>query len=71
MADTNGRTPIWEERERLGLSRERVAAQLEPPISAKTLERWEKRITPAPLWRLQQLARLYGVSERRVTGVAA
>jgi hypothetical protein len=46
------------------LPRERVAPRLDPPISAKTLERWEKGITLAPRWRLQQLARIYRVKER-------
>jgi transcriptional regulator with XRE-family HTH domain len=45
-----------EARNSLGLSRERVAALCDPPISAKTLERWEKGISPLPRWRAQQLA---------------
>jgi DNA-binding XRE family transcriptional regulator len=70
MADSDGKSRIWAERERIGYSRERVAAQLEPPIAAKTLERWEKGVTPIPLWRLKQLAALYGVSERRLRSAA-
>jgi DNA-binding transcriptional regulator YiaG len=65
MADTT-KSRIWAEREKLGLSRERVAPQLDPPVAAKTLERWEKGKSPCPLWRRQQLAAIYGVSERKV-----
>lgn len=50
-----------EEREQAGFSRERVAGRLDPPISSKTLERWEKGLSPFPRWRAIQLAALYGV----------
>lgn len=59
MTDTVEKTPLRGQRDRLGLSRERVAAQLEPPISSKTLERWETPGYTVPLWRLEQLAALY------------
>jgi DNA-binding transcriptional regulator YiaG len=54
---------MWRARKEFsGLSRERVAALLDPPISAKTVERWEKgSTTPPPAWRLKQLARIYDV----------
>jgi transcriptional regulator with XRE-family HTH domain len=55
-----------EARNSLGLSRERVAALCDPPISAKTLERWEKGISPLPRWRAQQLAAIYGIGIRRL-----
>lgn len=29
-------------RKRAGLGREKVAAQLDPPVSSKTIERWEE-----------------------------
>jgi len=48
-------------RDRLGLPRERVASKLEPPISSKTLERWEAGETKPKLYRVQQLAAIYGV----------
>lgn len=60
MSDTGTRkSQIWRRRERVGLARERVAAQLDPPISSKTLERWEKNVTPIPGWRKVQLEALY------------
>lgn len=55
-------------RDRLGLSRERVAAQLDPPISSKTLERWEKVDANVPLWRREQLADIYGCDVKAVGG---
>ena len=47
-----------------GLSRERVVRdpRLDPPMTSKTLERWEKNYHRAPKWRLEQLAAVYGVS---------
>lgn len=59
-------TPLRQARDHLGYSRERVAAQLDPPISSKTLERWEKPSAKVPLWRLKQLARLYRVGVARL-----
>jgi DNA-binding XRE family transcriptional regulator len=64
MSDTSTKSPMRQARDDLGLPRERVAPRLDPPISSKTLERWEKGITPTPRWRLQQLARIYRVKER-------
>lgn len=49
-------------REAAGMSRERVVAQLTPPCSTKTLERYEKEERPIPRWRGKQLALLYGVT---------
>lgn len=60
MSDTTHER-LREAREELGLSRERTAARLIPPVSAKTLERWEKGISPIKGYRLLQLADLYGV----------
>lgn len=51
--------PIWQKREETGLSRERAAAQLDPPVSSKTIERWEHGITEIPGWRKAQLEALY------------
>ena len=48
-------------RERRGYSREYVSRQLEPPISSKTLERWEQGASPVKPWRLVQLASVYEV----------
>lgn len=50
---------IWRKREQTGLSRERAAAQLDPPVSSKTIERWEHGVTPIPGWRKTQLEKLY------------
>lgn len=55
------KTQLRQAREARGLARERVAALLEPPISSKTLERWEKPGYSVPAWRLDQLAELYKV----------
>ena len=52
----------WDARSDYGLSRERVAGLLDPPISTKTLERWEKGESPLPKWRAKQLAAIYGVT---------
>jgi hypothetical protein len=57
--------PLRAVREELGLAREKVTAQLNPPLSAKTLERWEKngeipRRNGSRRVYLPQLARLYG-----------
>ena len=57
---------LREAREETGLSRERVAAQLNPPVSSKTIERWEAGITPTPGWRKAQLLKLY-----KANGIAA
>jgi ribosome-binding protein aMBF1 (putative translation factor) len=61
---------LREARDATGLSRERVAAQLDPPISSKTLERWENGAT-VKRWRLQQLAEVYGVSLHSLSEKAA
>lgn len=46
----------------MGLSRERVAAKLDPPISSKTLERMEQGKAPLKGFRLKQLAAIYEVA---------
>ena len=53
--------PVWAARRLSELSRESVARLLDPPISAKTLERWERCLSPIPAARLRQLAKLYAV----------
>lgn len=70
MSDT-GKTPLRSAREHLGKSRERVAAELDPPVSSKTIERWEKPGARVPLWRLKQLARIYRIGVARLTERAA
>lgn len=64
MSDTEkGRTPLWDARDFLGLSREAVTRRPEiaPAISTKTLERWEKGAN-VPRFRLMQLAAIYDVA---------
>lgn len=61
----------WEARDEYGLSREKVAALLDPPISSKTLERWERGETPLPKWRAKQLAAIYGVTLKSLNGEKA
>jgi hypothetical protein len=57
-------TPLRAAREQAELSREAVTRrkELDPPISAKTLERWEMPGARVKRWRLKQLARIYGVA---------
>lgn len=61
---------LREARDATGLSRERVAAMLEPPTSSKTIERWEQggRVKK---WRLVQLAEIYGVPADSLNGKKA
>lgn len=70
MTDTLNKTPLWIARERTGLSRETVSRKLDPPISAKTLERMEKGAAPLKGFRLRQLADIYEVSEDDLRCVA-
>jgi DNA-binding transcriptional regulator YiaG len=63
--------PIWAARKAEGLAREKVVRQLEPPVSAKTLERWERGVSPVPNWRLRQLAVVYGVTVASLKAAAA
>jgi Helix-turn-helix domain len=65
MSDTSMPiTPLRAARENAELSREAVTRrpELDPPISMKTLERWELPGARVKRWRLKQLARIYGVS---------
>lgn len=52
------RNQLWAKRDRLGLPRSKVASELDPPVSEKTLERWEHG-NRYPLWRRRQLEALY------------
>ena len=49
------------------MSREAAARLMDPPISTKTLERMERGSAPLRLWRLQQLARIYGCALEDLT----
>jgi transcriptional regulator with XRE-family HTH domain len=65
MSDTTGHSsPLRAAREQAELSREAVTrrSELDPPVSAKTLERWEIPGARVKQFRLQQLARIYGVT---------
>ena len=53
--------PIWAARKAEGLAREKVTPLLDPPVSVKTLERWERGVSPVPGWRVRQLAAIYRV----------
>lgn len=61
MSDTNGNSRLRAVRDELGLSREAVSRSplLDPPITSKTLERWENNLTPVKGFRYLQLARIY------------
>ena len=67
MSDT---TPLRAAREQAELSREAVTRrrELDPPISAKTLERWEQPGYRVKRVRLRQLARIYGVTLAELQG---
>lgn len=71
MSDTVAKSGLWLAREAEGLSRETVVRLLEPPVSTKTLERWEKQVTPAPRWRVRQLAKLYRTKVAELDKAAA
>ena len=65
------RSILREIREDAGLTREQVCALLDPPISSKTLERWEKGTHHPDDRRMGQLALIYRVPRRKlVTGDA-
>jgi hypothetical protein len=70
VTDTAEKTPLWVARERTGLSREMVVRRLDPPISAKTLERMERGVAPLRGYRLKQLAAIYEVPVEQI-GAAA
>ena len=53
---------LRETREDAGLTRDQVAALLQPPVSSKTIERWEKGSSPVSHQRMRQLALLYRVA---------
>ena len=58
-------------REDAGLTREQVCQLLDPVISTKTLERWEKGTHTPSDRRMSQLAMIYRVPRRKlVTGNA-
>lgn len=61
MSDTNGTSRLRAARDELGYSRESVARSplLVPPITSKTLERWESGASPVKGFRLAQLAQIY------------
>ena len=64
MSDRVGQiSPLRAAREYAELSREAVTRrpELDPPISAKTLERWELPGARVKRFRLKQLAEIYGV----------
>jgi len=70
MSDTAGLTPLRAAREWAELSREAVTRrpELDPPISAKTLERWELPGAHVKRFRLKQLARIYDVTVAELKG---
>lgn len=55
------KSALWIKRESIGYSRETVVRrpELDPPITSKTLERWERELTPVKRYRLTQLAAIY------------
>ena len=62
----NNTSPLRAIREEAGLTREQVCELLDPPVSTKTLERWEKGTTPIKHRRMKQLALIYRVHPREL-----
>lgn len=64
LADNVRQSSLRAARDECGFSREAVCRQLEPPVSTKTLERWEDDALPLlrKRWRLIQLAAIYGTT---------
>ena len=60
------KSALWTVREEAGLTRQMVADLLDPPITAKTLERWEKGVSPISDRRMGQLALVYRVPRRKL-----
>ncbi len=69
MSETVQISRLRAARDHVGFAREAVCRQLDPPVSTKTLERWEDN--PEPLtrkrWRLVQLAAIYSVPVEALT----
>ncbi len=70
MSDTTTKTALRLARENAGLGREEVTRLLDPPISAKTLERWEERGRPSKPYWLVRLADIYGVTPKDLAAEA-
>jgi transcriptional regulator with XRE-family HTH domain len=60
MADTV-QTKLRSVREYLEFSRELVARRLDPPVTARTIDRWERGTSRPKRYQLLQLATIYGV----------
>ena len=60
------KSTLWLVREEVGLTRQQVADLLDPPVTAKTLERWEKGASPISDRRMGQLALVYRVPRKRL-----
>lgn len=61
---------MWIAREAEGLSREKAVRRLTDPVSTKTLERWEKGVTPTPRHLLRELAAIYQVTVEAIEEAA-
>ena len=63
-SDSSRQSSLRQARDATGLSREQVCRRLDPPVSTKTLERWEDDTLPLikKRWRLVQLATIYETS---------
>jgi transcriptional regulator with XRE-family HTH domain len=55
------KNPLRPVRDSLGYSREYVTRRLNPPRTAKTLDRWERGEVKPKHYYLVQLAEIYGV----------
>jgi len=70
VSDTAAKMSLREAREATGFSREFVSRLLDPPVSAKTIERWEKG-AKVPRYRLRELALVYRVPLNQLLEAAA
>lgn len=61
MSDSDLKTALRRARDELGYSREMVVRrpELDPPITTKTLERWEADPSKVKPFRFAQLAKIY------------
>ena len=62
-------TLIESERERKGLSQAELGAELNPPVSERTVCEWEKGTTPIPATQLPNLTKLFRCSADYLLGL--
>lgn len=61
---------LWRAREEAALTRAQVAMLVQPPVAAKTIERWERGQSPISERRMRQLALIYRVNVAELAAAA-